>query len=223
MASDNSGRGALAGALNELFERARALSNTPETDVHIVELLSVYVQSESQNGIAWFYLGDALRNIGRYKEGEDALLKAVSLAPDNSRFAVYARIGMLSAKRASPSEAEKWYRLATAEAGCPGWMWCLRGANLLRIEAHGLAKTCFEAALSSDDVVKEEVFLNLALLARSQRQYREARVFLQEALQIAPDYEDAKAVLESLVDIEKTIEEVSFVAAGVPNDKKPSG
>src|SRR2546428_5898192 len=91
--------------LQRSFDRARALSEKPDTDVHIVELLSVYVKFESQNGIAWFHFGDALRNVGRLEEAEEALLKAVDLAPKTNRFAVYARIGMLMAKRGSASDA----------------------------------------------------------------------------------------------------------------------
>src|SRR5438132_958527 len=51
--------------LQRIFDRARALSDKPDADVHIVELLGVYVKFESQNGIAWFHFGDALRNVGR--------------------------------------------------------------------------------------------------------------------------------------------------------------
>jgi tetratricopeptide (TPR) repeat protein len=215
-------RDAAQSALDKLFERARSLASMPETDVHIVELLSVYVTFEKHNGMAWFYFGDALRNIGRLAEGEDALSKAISLAPDTARFAVYARIGMLAAKRSSPTDAEKWYRLATAQAGCPGWMWCLRGANLLRIEAYALARTCLEAAMKSDDVVREEALLNLALIARAQRQYPEANSFIREALAIDPDYEDARAVLASLSDIEKSIDMAASVeAAASPVLKTP--
>jgi tetratricopeptide (TPR) repeat protein len=213
MASDNSELdGMQRAALDELLARARALADMPETDVHIVELLSVYVRFDSQNGIAWFHLGDALRNIGRLKEAEDALLKAVSLAPSTSKFAVYARIGMVTAKRSSPSDAEKWYRLATADAGCPGWMWCLRGANLLRTEDYALAKTCLEAALTSDDVVRDEVFLNLALIARAQKHYDEARALLEQALALDANNEDTKAVLASIRDIEKSVAEAASIA-----------
>jgi len=192
--------------LRGIFERARALSDELDTDAHIVELLSVYVKFDSQNGIAWFHFGDALRSVGRLQEAEEALLKAVDLAPKASRFAVYARIGMVVAKRGSPSDAEKWYRVATSEAGCPGWMWCLRGANLLRTEAYRLAQSCLETALISEDVVKEEVFLNFALLERAQRHYEEARKHLNDALAIDPNYDEAKRVLQSLVGIEGTIE-----------------
>lgn len=198
--------------LQGIFERARALSDTPDTDVHIVELLSVYVKFESQNGIAWFHFGDALRCVGKLQEAEEALLKAVDLAPKATRFTVYARIGMLMAKRGSPSDAEKWYRVATSEAGCPGWMWGLRGANLLRTESYRLAKSCLETALISEDSVKEEVFLNLALMERAQRHYEEARKHLNDALAIDPNFDEAKRVLQSLVGIEETIEIAALAA-----------
>ena len=42
-------------------------------DVHIVELLSVYVKFEPRSGAAWFHLGDALLTIGRLQEAEEAL------------------------------------------------------------------------------------------------------------------------------------------------------
>jgi tetratricopeptide (TPR) repeat protein len=205
---------------SKLFDRARSLADVAGTDVHIVELLRVYVNFEPRNGLAWFHLGDALRSLGRLKEGRDALLQALSFAPSTSRFAVYARLGMLEAKATSPSEGEKWYRLATAEAGCPGWMWCLRGSNLLRMEAYGLAKTCLEAALKSEDVVREEVLLNLALMARAQQRYADAREFLQEALTIDPQYEDAKAVMASLADVERTITDAAAVVAQLSGDGK---
>jgi Tfp pilus assembly protein PilF len=91
-------------------------------------------------------------------------------------------------------------------------MWCLRGANLLRIEAYALAKTCLEAAFSSDDVVRDEVFVNLALIARAQKHYDEARALLEQALTIDANNEDAKAVLVSLRDIERSVAEAALVA-----------
>jgi tetratricopeptide (TPR) repeat protein len=203
---------------DELFERARALEDVPGNDTHIIELLSIYVRFVPDNGQAWYHLGDALRVVGRFKEGEDALLKAVALAPDSVKHTVFARLGMIAGKRSSPSEAEKWFRMATAATVCAGWVWTLRGANLLRLEDYALAKTCLETAAASDDVVEEEVFLNLALVARAQRQYAEARKLLQRALAKDANYADAKAVLASLSDIENTVELANSIAIDLASD-----
>jgi tetratricopeptide (TPR) repeat protein len=203
---------------DELFERARALGDVHGTDTHMIELLSTYVRFVPDNGRAWYYLGDALRVVGRFKEGEDALLKAVALAPDSVKYTLYARLGMIATKRSSPAEAEKWFRMATATTLCPGWVWTLRGANLLRLEDYALAKTCLETAVASEDVVEEEVFLNLALMARAQRRYAEAREYLQRALAKDASYADAKTVLASLSDIENTVELANSIAIDLASD-----
>jgi tetratricopeptide (TPR) repeat protein len=175
-------------------------------DVHIVELLSVYVKFEPRSRAAWYYLGDALLTIGRLQEAEEALLKAADLAPNSRTFPAYARLGLLMTERGSPSEVEKWFRAATSAALCPGWVWSLRGANLYRGGSYELSKSCLETALITADVEKEEVFLNLGLLARVQRRYEEARKHANDALAINPNYDKAKELLQSLVGIEETIE-----------------
>jgi Tfp pilus assembly protein PilF len=81
-----------------------------------------------------------------------------------------------------------------------------------------LAKTCLETAVASEDVVEEEVFLNLALMARAQRRYAEAREYLQRALAKDASYADAKTVLASLSDIENTVELANSIAIDLASD-----
>lgn len=201
--------------IQELYDRVLAILGDPEADAHVTELLSVYLQFEPEHGIAWLHFGDALRAVGRLREAEATLLKAADLAPENKRYLVYARIGMVVAKRASPSEAEKWYRAATSGAECPGWIWCLRGENLRRTDSHALARSCLETALRSEDVAKQEVFLNLALLERAQRRYDDARQYLNSALPLQPDYKQAQEALQSMAGIEETIEFAALAAEEV--------
>ena len=192
-----------------IFQRARAIMDDPDMDVHIVELLSVYVKFEPQRergADAWFYLGDALLTIGRLQEAEEALLKAADLAANSGTSPAYAQLGLLMTDRGSPSEVEKWFRAATSAALCPGWVWSLRAENLYRGGSYELAKSCLETALTTEDVDKEEVFLNLGLLERAQRRYEEARKHANDALAIEPSYDKAKKLLQSLVGIEETIE-----------------
>jgi tetratricopeptide (TPR) repeat protein len=203
-----------------IFQRALAIMDDPDTDVHIVELLSVYVKLDPHRGVAWLYLGDALRTVGRLQEAEEAILKAADLAPSSHIFDVYARMGMLMTKRGSPSEAEKWYRSATSAAECPGWVWSLRGANLSRAESYRLAKSCLETALITEDVDKDEVLLNLGLIERAQRCYEKARKHANDALAIDPNYDQAKRLLQSLVGIEETIQFAACAAKEVTGIQK---
>jgi tetratricopeptide (TPR) repeat protein len=203
-----------------IYQRARAMMDDQDTDVHIVELLSVYVKVDPHRGVAWLYLGDALRTVGRLQEAEEALLKAADLAPSSHIFEAYARMGMLMTDRGSPSEAEKWYRSATSAAECPGWVWSLRGANLSHAESYRLAKSCLETAFITEDVDKDEVLLNLGLIERAQRRYEEARKYANDALAIDPNYDQAKRLLQSLVGIEETIEFAACAAKEVTGTQK---
>jgi len=84
-------------------------------------------------------------------------MKAVSLAPDTARFGSgMPRIGISAAKRWSAAEGGKVVSLATSEAGLPRVDLVLtRCKHCYGMETYGLAKTCLDAALKSDDVVIE--------------------------------------------------------------------
>lgn len=184
--------------LENLLRLAQEAYEQSGPSARVAELLRTYVDVVPDNGLAWFQFGDSLRSIGRYREAEQALLTARGLAPRTHRFAVEARLGMLCSKRDSPRQAEKWFRIATSDSDCPGWVWCLRGANLLRMESIRLARDCLKAALDREDVDREEGLLNLGLAARTVREYDDAARYAKEALEIDPGYSPAKELLDSL-------------------------
>lgn len=181
-----------------LLRLAREAYDQSGPSARVAELLRVYVSVVPDNGLAWFQYGDSLRSIGRFRDAEQALLTARDLAPKARRFAVEARLAMLFSKRESPRQAEKWFRLATSDSGCPGWIWCLRGANLLRMESIRLARDCLKTALAHEEVDREEVLLNLGLAARCAGEYDDAARCAKEALEIDPNYLPAKELLDSI-------------------------
>jgi tetratricopeptide (TPR) repeat protein len=66
------------------------------------------------------------------------------------------------------------------------------------MESIKLAKQCLNAALSRDQVDREEVFLNLGLAARCEGDYEAATQFANESLSISQDYAPAMELLSSL-------------------------
>jgi tetratricopeptide (TPR) repeat protein len=174
----------------------------------MAELFEALVRVNPDDGMAWFSLGDALRSIGRLKEAEEALLTARELAPKSHRFTVDARLGMVVAKSGSPADAEKWFRLATSDSECPGWVWVLRAANLIRKESTKLARECLKAAKLRDEVDLEEVLLNEALIERCEGNYEAAARCAEDALKIDPNYEPAQ---ELLVSIRGAVEAKSYI------------
>jgi tetratricopeptide (TPR) repeat protein len=177
----------------------------------VAEWLSAYVESFPEDGLAWFQYGDSLRVLGRYHDAERALLRARDMAPEARRFVVDARLGMLFSKSGARAEAEKWFRLATSDGDSAGWMWCLRGANLLHMESIDAAKECLRTALGCKDVDREEVLLNLGLAARAVGEYDEAARLANEALDVDPSYQPARELLDSVQGAEHAREQVEAI------------
>jgi tetratricopeptide (TPR) repeat protein len=186
----------------EQVELVRARAETALGDsgssAETAELYQLLVRIDPRDGMAWFNLGDALRTIGRLQEAEEALVTARELAPKAHRFTVDARLGMLLTKKGSPAEAEKWFRLATSNSECPGWVWVLRAANLRRKESHRLARECLKTARRRGNFDLEEVLLNEALIDCCEGNYGDAADRAAEALKLDPNYLPAKELLASV-------------------------
>ena len=78
--------------------------------------------------------GECLRLVGRIEEAMNVMLDSLQLAPQEKQPHIYGRIGFLCSKHRSPREAETWYKLGTESAFCfEGWVWLLRGVNLVTL------------------------------------------------------------------------------------------
>lgn len=180
--------------------RERALRSLEDRgpSAETAELFAVLVKVDPRDGMCWFNLGESLREIGRLREAEQAFHTARELAPKSRRHAMNARLAMVAAVNGSPTEAERWFRLATSDQDCPGWVWLLRASNLMRKESMRLARECLETARLRGDVDLEEVLLNEALIDRSEGDYDAAARRVGEALEIDPNYEPARELLAAL-------------------------
>jgi tetratricopeptide (TPR) repeat protein len=194
--------------VDDMRRRALEAYDSLGACAQVAQLLWVYVAEVADDAYAWFMYGDSLRAIGRFREAEQALLTTRELAPIEHRSAVEAQLGMLETERGALQRAEEWFQRATADAGCPGWVWVLRGENLLRMESVRLARDCLSTALKLSEVDREEVLLNLALAARYMEEYEKAAALAQEALAIDPDYSSAKELLVSLEGAKEASDEI---------------
>lgn len=184
--------------LNQLRQRAQRSIDDRGPSAETAELFSILVKANPRDGVAWFNLGDSLQVMGRLREAAEAFLTARELAPKSRRFGMDARLGMVASKNAAPAEAEKWFRLATSVPECPGWVWLLRAANLMRKESMKLARECLNTARLRGDVDLEEVLLNEALIDLSEGDYEAAAQRADAALKIDSGYEPARHLLALL-------------------------
>ena len=73
-----------------------------------VEALETICRREPEDGVAQFYLGEALNRVGRIEEALDALEKAIEIQPENHR--AYYSLGILYDKLHLPQQAALMYR-----------------------------------------------------------------------------------------------------------------
>lgn len=107
-------------------------------------------------------------------------------------------LGQLCVARAKPADAETHFRNAwrlNPKSTVPA---IYLVDSLFRQEKFGDAKDALVEALNAEGDI-DEVYLNLGLVARATGEYRSARGYFLKALEISPDYVDAK---RGLADVE---------------------
>ena len=191
--------------LEELLHQAK-MAHEQEREAVVAELLGPYLEYRSQDSYAWFLFGDALRVIGLSDEAERALLKAVELSPGPD-WVLQMTLAHLYKDNGNHVEAEKWFELAAEDdaAAEQAWFWVLRGSNLASHGQFKQAEKCFRQAVALQDDNRDEAYLNLGYVLRSQGRYFEARRQFQQALELNPDYALADRALQSIDGIEKAI------------------
>ena len=196
--------------LDEILKAAQKEMDFDQREIHVIELLRVYLEYRSHDGRSWLSYAECLRLTGRIDESMQAMLTSLGLAPEDKRSAIYGRIGFLCSKYRSPQEAESWYYLGTSSEYCSeGWIWLLRGVNLSVLGRNEEALECFKESRKFEDVDKGEIALNIGLVARTCGNYEEASNNFKEALEIDPDCSAARECLEGLQGISETLDLIS--------------
>lgn len=203
---------ALENDLNKIFNLASEEAEIDQHEAHVVELLKPYLKLRPKHGRAWLMYGESLKLLSRIDEAKEAMQQSLQLAPKEKKPAIYGRIGFLYSKHVSMLEAEKWFKMGTDDEYCTyGWVWLLRGVNLLSGCQYNSALNCFKNSLRFEDIDKSEIYLNIGITYRSMGKYDSAVSNFYEALKLAPDYQEAKECIEGLDKIKETIEKAKRI------------
>ncbi len=193
--------------LDKIFQVVLEETDREQHEIQVIELLKYYLQHRPEHGRAWLTYGESLRLVGRYEEAMEALLKSLELAPQEKKPLICGRIGFLCTLSRSPMEAETWYKLASQSKHCSkGWVWLLRGVNVMKLGKYEDARYCMNRALEFGDVDRSEVFLNNGLILRAMEKYEEAKSAFQTALEEDENYQEARKCLEGLNELSKIFE-----------------
>lgn len=147
---------------------------------------------------------DVLGSLARYEEALKCLVSARDLlegrhvAPINTQFGhLYYHWGLWLL-------SEKHYRIAMSEsnrsANC-----IFLGAVLAKQGCFDEALACYRQAIDRDLGPVEEAHYNAGLIYRAQERYEEAHAQFKRALELCPDYPEAKEARQDLVALLRVI------------------
>jgi tetratricopeptide (TPR) repeat protein len=180
------------------FARLRAAWNA---GLHAlaVKRATQYLTQYPEHGPAWHMLGVALTDLARYSEAEQALWNALRLCPRHLRCIPLCSMGHFHDARGELGRAVHWYQRAidAAPNHASGYIH-LGGVLASQGRLREAEKVHRRATEICDEGSIDEAYLNLALVLRAQERFDEAAVCLRQAIQIDPEYADAKKVLRDV-------------------------
>ena len=177
---------------------------------HVIELIQVYLKSNSNETGLWRWYGESLMNVGRSREAIKALNKALKLGQRSkeNKALVYFFLGRLHEEFSSRKTSEKWYKKAVEECRkINGRIWNERGMNLLILGESHLAMQLFKKVSISraHKLQKEDAYYNQGLVYRCWGDYGSAKKCFDKALIMNRDNKEAKKALKGLEGIEDTL------------------
>lgn len=183
----------------ELLKKIRQLDALPSGETHVIVLLAGYVERHQDDVPMAARYGDALREVGRFREAARVYSLALEYAKKPaSQFSLMMGIA-LARSHVVPAEAEEWFaRALELDTHKPGWTWVLRGANLAILELFDKAIECYARALKSKDVDRDEALHNLARVYRALGDYETAAAYFARASAAAPWDKELKSLKKGL-------------------------
>lgn len=151
---------------------------------------------------AWASLASALTDLCLHNQARVALRRLAALGRDEDPYRVLIRWGGHYDAVGDLKRAERWYRRAAETV--PAALVFLGGV-LARQGRLLEAKRCHRQATRApgdDRLARDEAYLNLGLICRAERRYREALAYFDRAIALDPEY---AAALDAQADVEAAV------------------
>jgi tetratricopeptide (TPR) repeat protein len=168
----------------------------------IAKLAQEYLTDFPRHGLVWIDYGNALANLGKYKEARTALLRAVKNVPAEHIDIPYYYLGRLYKNAGNHRRAVEWYKKASEVAPERGDYFIVLGVAYISLEKTSEAQACFARAIECKEGMIEEAYYNLGVILAGQRKYKNALTCFEKALQLDPKYKLAK---QALVDMKTAL------------------
>jgi len=165
---------------------------------YCVELAGRLVSDFPEQAAAWFELGWAAYGVARYSDALSAFRRGLRLTHPSKRYLVHAQLGHIFRESGQFRRAEACYRKALAGDRQAATWHIFLGALLAVTGRLTEAEAVHREATRCPKGCIDEAYLNLGLVLRAQRRYKEARSSFQKALKITPTYKEARRHLDDM-------------------------
>ena len=185
---------------NKISAEVQAIISASDAGHHAttVALVQPYLEENPNSQRAWLDLGQSLGQLARYDEAEQAYLRVIELADDESAASIFGEIGNLYRAKGNFDLAKSWYQKQIESQPNDAMGHLYLGNLLMRQGEFATAKTTFETALSCDQVCLEEAHYSLGLVNRCLGDYPAAKVHFEKALELDDRFTQAKTALKDV-------------------------
>ena len=183
----------------------RILRIAKKGTAHVLEMVRAFLADYPDHPGAKLQLGRTLVEMARYDEARRIFKSLIPRAPAKQLPWVYRHLGDLYEFRGDYSRAASWYRKAiqSRPRGVRyGSLHLYLGCVLAQSGRLDEALAAHRRALRCRDVCRDEVWLNIGYVLRAQEKYGEAGRCFKKAIELDPNYREAK---EALADVESAI------------------
>ena len=188
------------------YNFARLLSVYDEQEKRVAQLTTL-LESIPHYPLAWMQLGDALSELGDYREAITSYQEAVQLQPDHT--AAHADIGIAHDRLGNTSTAQNHFDIAVEDNPQDFSLFVKMGQHKASLKKHQEAIGYFQRALAIDSK-SGDVLCGIAFAQFQLGDFEEAVAHYQQALEFMPDksgtYNNLGNVLVSMEQQEKAIE-----------------
>ncbi len=169
---------------------------------YVLLLCCEYLETHPEHGAAWCRKGAALVELCRYSEAEEALNKSLEYCPKNKVNVVLSQFGHLEEARGNYAKARLWFMKSHEEDPNDATYLIFVGSTFMKEGNLEKAEKFHSKAITLSDGCIDEAYFNLGGVYLAQERYNEAKDCYLKALEIDPEYKNAK---EWLYDVECVI------------------
>jgi tetratricopeptide (TPR) repeat protein len=179
------------------FDRLRRLSSGP-FPATTIRYGRRYLIDDPENGVAWVYVGQALVEMARYEEAEQAFAKAIEHFPIEKRNIPLGQMGHLFDEAGDYDQAADWYRKAIDSRPGKASNYIYLGGVLAKQGRHHEAEEVLRRGTECAEGCIDEAYLNLGFVLRARERFDEAAECFRQTIRLDPNDREARGALRDV-------------------------